>query len=127
MNECRQTLRIRDFEVWCRLGCSAEEQAGPQPALFTVEIQFTKNLRGSTSDQLTDAVNYADLTEIILKTAQEKKYHLIEHLNQCVFDRLLEMLRQRKISGQLQLTIRKTRVPIPNLLTGAEFTCQQIL
>jgi len=127
VSECQQTLRFKNYEVWVHLGCSLEEQKQAQPVQFTVEIKFLKNLNGSITDQLQDAVDYVQLSEMIKSKAQSKNFQLIEHLNQQVFENLTFALKQKKILAEISLTVRKMRVPIENLMDGVEFTCQQIV
>lgn len=127
MSEVRHSLRINNFEVWVNLGCSAQEQANLQPVSFTLEIKFLKNLSGCHTDKLTEAIDYVSLTQIIKNTATVKAHHLIEHMNQCVFDQLIHSFKQQQIFAEVILTIRKMRVPVENLKDGVEFTCQQML
>lgn len=127
MNETKQTLRINQFEVWVHLGCSAEEQKHTQPVHFTLEIKFLKNLPGSQTDLLVDAVDYVELTESMKSVALAKHYRLIEHLNQEVFNALINVLKKKKFTAEIELTIKKIRVPVENLTNGVEFTCQQML
>ncbi len=127
MSEVKQTLKINNFEVWVNLGCSLEEQKQTQPVHFTLEIKFLKNLNGCRSDQLTEAIDYVQLTQMIKKIATLKPYNLIEHLNYEVFQAIIKILSQQPISAEVQLNIKKIRVPVKNLIDGVEFTCQQML
>lgn len=127
MSELRQTLKINKYEVWVHLGCSDEERKHTQPVHFSLEIKFLKNLAGSQTDQLIDAIDYAELTEIMKTTAMIRPHNLIEHLNQEVFNALVIVLKKKNIAAEIQLTIKKNRVPIENLIDGVEFICQQML
>lgn len=123
----KQTLKIKDFEVWVHLGCAIEEQKHSQPVQFTLNIEFAKNLNGFKTDSLHDAVDYVRLTEIMKTVATVKNYKLIEHLNYEVFTALIADIKTKDVSGEIELTIRKIRVPVENLRSGVEFTCQQTL
>lgn len=123
----KQTLKIKDFEVWVHLGCAVEEQKHSQPVEFTLSIEFSKNLAGYKTDSLHDAVDYVRLTEIMKSVASRKNYKLIEHLNYEVFTALMADIKTKDVSGEMTLTIRKIRVPVENLRSGVEFTCQQTL
>lgn len=123
----KQTLKIKDFEVWVHLGCAVEEQKHSQPVEFTLNIEFSKNLKGYQTDSLHDAVDYVRLTEIMKSVASKKNYKLIEHLNHEVFVALIADIKTKDVSGEIALTIRKVRVPVENLRSGVEFTCQQTL
>lgn len=123
----KQTLKIKDFEVWVHLGCAIEEQKHSQPVEFTLNIEFSKNLAGYHTDSLHDAVDYVRLTEVMKTVASSKNYKLIEHLNHEVFKALIADIKTKDVSGEIALTIRKVRVPVENLRSGVEFTCQQTL
>lgn len=123
----KQTLKIKDFEVWVHLGCAVEEQKHSQPVEFTLNIEFSKNLEGCRTDSLHDAVDYVRLTEVMKTVASQKNYKLIEHLNYEVFTALIADIKTKDVSGEIALTIRKIRVPVENLRSGVEFTCQQTL
>ncbi|MBC7466741.1 MAG: FolB domain-containing protein [Bdellovibrio sp.] len=123
----KQTLKIKDFEVWVHLGCAIEEQKHSQPVEFTLNIEFSKNLAGYHTDSLHDAVDYVRLTEVMKSVASRKNYKLIEHLNYEVFTALIADIKTKDVSGEIALTIRKVRVPVENLRSGVEFTCQQTL
>jgi dihydroneopterin aldolase len=123
----KQTLKIKDFEVWVHLGCGIEEQKHSQPVEFTLNIEFLKNLNGCVSDNLHEAIDYVRLTEIIKTVSTKKSYKLIEHLNHEVFTELIADIKTKDVSGEISLTLRKIRVPVANLRSGVEFTCQQTL
>ncbi len=123
----RQTLKINNFEVWVNLGCAVDEQVNLQPVHFSLEIKFLKNLSGFCTDKLTDVIDYVTLTEIIKQTATSKSFHLIEHMNYLVFEKLIYSLKQQQTFADVILTIRKLQVPVESLKDGVEFTCQQIL
>lgn len=127
VGETRHTLKINKLEVWVTLGCSSEERSQIQPVYFTLEVKFLKNLAGSQTDQLNDAVDYVHLTEVIKTAARQKPYQLIEHMNSEVFQSLVKSLKQHQIFAEVQLTVKKVRVPVEGLTDGVEFTCQQML
>ena len=127
MSEIRHTLKISKLEVWVALGCSNEERSQTQPVYFTLEIKFLKNLSGSETDQLNHAVDYVHLTDVIKTTAKQKPYQLIEHMNSEVFNSLTLSLKQHQIFADVQLSVKKIRVPVEGLTDGVEFTCQQML
>ncbi len=123
----KQTLKIKDHQVWTHLGCTTEEQKFTQPVSFTVEIKLHKNLEGANSDQLQDTIDYVMLTDAIKKVAEVKAYHLIEHLCFEVSLKLADILKQIWIQGTLIVQVHKLRVPVENLMGGVVFTCETIL
>lgn len=116
-------LKIQDYEVSIHLGCSAEEQKYLQPVRFTLEIQYEQNVQGAFTDDLQQATDYVELTSIIKKISKQKKYHLIEYLNQQVFEALLSYLKLQNVKGLISLSVQKIQVPIENLKNGTVFTC----
>ena len=123
----KQILKINSFEVWVHLGCDIEEQKYSQPVEFTFKIEFLKNLNGCETDNLKDAIDYVRLTQIMKTVASAKNYKLIEHLNYEVLTKLVADIKTKDVSGVVELTIKKIRVPVDNLRNGVEFTCQQTL
>ncbi len=120
-------MNICDYEVWVSLGCSAEEQSFKQPVHFNVQIEFTSKVRGETTDQLTDAVDYVMLTDILKKSAESKSYHLIENMCAEATEKISAYLVSKKIKGLVQIKLLKLRAPVPYLKTGVSWTCQRQL
>ncbi|MBC7742847.1 MAG: dihydroneopterin aldolase [Bdellovibrionaceae bacterium] len=123
----KQTLRIQDYEVWVHLGCTADEQAFTQPVHFTVELHFNQNVLGGQTDQLTDAIDYVELMALIKAQAMKGPFHLIERLNELVFNNLYQFLKLQKVTGTLKVEIKKIRVPVENLRNGVVFKCEATL
>ena len=120
-------LNIKDYEVWVSLGCSKAEQSLKQPIIFNVEVKFTSIITGETTDQLSDAVDYVMLTNILKKSAESKSYQLIEHMCFEATEKISEYLILKKIKGQLQVTLLKLRAPVAHLKSGVSWTCQRQL
>ncbi len=120
-------MNIHDYEVWVSLGCSAEEQSFKQPVHFNVQIEFASKVRGETTDQLTDAVDYVMLTDILKKSAESKSYQLIESMCSEATEKVSDYLVSKKIKCTLKITLLKLRAPVINLKTGVSWTCQRQL
>lgn len=120
-------MKINDYEVWVRLGCSQEEQSFKQPVHFNLEIEFHSNVLGETSDQLTDAIDYVAVTDLLKLSAESKSYHLIEAMCFDATEKISTYLRKNNITGQLKLSLLKLRPPVPNLNSGVTWTCQRQL
>jgi|GEM_PF-6215454 len=132
----RQKLQIQDFEVWVHLGCDAEEQKYLQPVHYNFEISYETSyespLLACQTDKLNDAIDYVKITSILKKISLEKKYNLIEHLNQQVFngvlrylmENLAEQIKLKNLQAEIKLTVKKIRVPIENLRNGVVFSCE---
>jgi dihydroneopterin aldolase len=122
-----QSMKIQDYEVWVHLGCSLEEQKFTQPVHVTVTLIFHQPLNGMNTDHLSDAVDYVNLTELIKEVSLRKPYNLIEHLCYEVTLKISDFLKTKLVKGQLQIDLRKIRVPVENLRNGVVYTCETTL
>lgn len=120
----KHKLLIQDFEVWVHLGCTVEEQKHTQPVHYNFEIDFENPVLGSQSDQLADTIDYVKITSILKMISTEKKFHLVEHLNQLAFDGIIEYLNSRNLKAAVKLSVKKIRVPVENLKNGVVFSCE---
>jgi dihydroneopterin aldolase len=120
-------MRINDYEVWVSLGCSQEEQSYKQPVLFNLEIEFHVPVRGELSDQLTDAIDYVAVTDLLKLSAESKSYRLIESMCFEATEKVSAYLKQHQVVGLLKLSVLKQRPPVLNLNSGVSWTCQRRL
>lgn len=120
----KHMMRVQDFEVWVHLGCSQEEQEYLQPVHYNLEIIFDNMVLGCQSDRLEDTVDYVQVTKLLKDISTQKKYHLIEHLNQANVMGLIEYLKSKNIKGEIKLSVKKIRVPVENLRNGVVFLCE---
>lgn len=123
-------IKIKDFKVKVRLGCSIEEQAVAQPVTFNISIIFDQKIRAEISDQLSDSLDYVEITNLITKISEIKSYNMIEHLCSEVLNHLklkLENSFKNKIKGQLSVRALKMQTPVQGLLGGVEWTCKTSL
>lgn len=88
-------VSIKDLVVEARHGVHPNEKEQAQRFIFNVEV--TLDSRANISDDLTDTLNYTELKQIILKTAQNNSFNLIERLAQTVAAQILENERVRKV------------------------------
>ncbi|MGZ3692459.1 MAG: dihydroneopterin aldolase [Pseudobdellovibrio sp.] len=123
----KHQLLIQDYEVMVHIGTSVEEQKYFQPVRFSFEINYQQELLGASTDKLSDATDYVVLTDIIKKTATQKKFHLIEHLGHEVFKNLLLHLLSLRLKADLKLSAKKVQVPIENLKNGVTYSCSHVL
>ncbi len=123
----KQKMHIKDFEVWVNLGCSTEEQKFTQPVHISLELNFKKNIQGTETDLLSDAVDYVMLTQIMKTRATQKPFHLIEHLCYEILLKITDHLKKQSIEGDLRLDVKKIRVPVENLRNGVVFSCETTL
>lgn len=119
----QQVMKINHYEVWISLGCSTEEQSLPQPVRFDVTLHFDEKIKGCSSDQLSDTVDYVSLTNLIKKISLQKSYQLIEHLCFLAHEAIIQELKSKNIKCDLTTNLKKVRPPVESLLNGVEFSC----
>ena len=73
-------LSLVDLELSCHLGVPAKERAQPQKILCTAVFPVPNLKKAAQTDDLADTVNYFDLSQLLQKTARQKKRKLIETL-----------------------------------------------
>ncbi len=120
-------MKINDYEVWVSLGCSQEEQSFKQPVLFNLEIEFHIPVRGETTDQLSDAIDYVAVTDLLKLSAESKSYQLIESMCFEATEKISKYLKQHHVVGIFKLSVLKLRPPVPHLKSGVSWTCQRHL
>ncbi len=120
-------MKINDYEVWVSLGCSKEEQSYKQPVLFNLVIEFHSPVRGETTDQLSDAIDYVAVTDLLKLSAESKSYQLIESMCFEATEKVTTYLKQQRVTGHLNLSVIKLRPPVPHLKSGVTWTCQRHL
>jgi dihydroneopterin aldolase len=120
-------MKVNDYEVWVSLGCSKEEQSFKQPVLFNLEIEFHSPVQGEITDQLSDAIDYVAVTDLLKLSAESKSYQLIESMCYEATEKLTYYFKQRQVVGLFKLSVLKLRPPVPHLNSGVSWTCQRHL
>lgn len=120
-------MKIKNYEVWVSLGCSAEERSLAQPVLFNVEIVFTAKVLAEHTDQLQDSLDYVELTDMIKSVAEKKSYNMVEHLGFSVMEALQQKVIRQYPGSTLIVRAHKLRAPVKNLHDGVEWSCKLIL
>ena len=120
-------MNINDYEVWVSLGCSKEEQSFKQPVLFHLEIEFQTPVLGETTDQLSDAIDYVAVTDLLKLSAESKSYQLIESMCFEATEKVSTYLKECRVVGFFKLSVLKIRPPVPHLKSGVSWTCQRHL
>jgi dihydroneopterin aldolase len=85
-------IRLNRMEFYAYHGCYHEEQVIGNH--FTVDIVMDTDMeRASCSDDLCDALNYAEAYELV-KREMAIRSHLLEHVSARILDRLFERFPQ---------------------------------
>ena len=81
-------ILIADLPVECRIGVSEQERSQPQRILFEIELRLDLAAAGR-SDNFNATVDYVEVADLVIQSAQEQPRALIETLAE---DVALELL-----------------------------------
>ncbi len=107
MTDLNNVILIRGLEVNACHGVHAEEKVNPQPFIFDAEL-YTDFFNAAKTDDLNLTVNYSKACNILIQTATEKTYNLIETLAYSGVYALFEGLNLQKVN----LTVYKPKAPV---------------
>lgn len=110
-------IYISGLKVYAWHGVFPEEQERGQE--FVLDITLSLPLeRASRSDELSDTVSYADVTDTVLRVFTAKRYRLIERAAGAVADAVLESY--PAVRG-VTVVVRKPHAPV-----DASFSCMAV-
>ncbi len=112
-------LRLKGLRCQVRLGCSSQEREVHQPVSFDLAFRFAQLPEGCRTDELSDTICYAEMSDWIRKVCALKEYQLIEKLAFDVFRVLRERMPPRV---DLWLEATKERPPVADLIGGTSFS-----
>lgn len=115
----KTSLSLQGLRFQVHLGCSAEERSIPQFVRFDLEVYFLEPPSGCISDQLSETICYAVLSEKLRTLCSGREYQLIEKLGWDAYQSLRKYL---PASVGLKLRAIKETPPIDELTGGAVFT-----
>ena len=100
-------IRLNGMEFFAYHGCYSEEQLTGNH--FVVDVTMDYNMeKASYSDDLFDALNYAEAYELV-KQEMAIRSHLLEHLSSRILDRLFERFPQL---NEAEVCVAKLNPPI---------------
>lgn len=111
-------LTIRDYSLWCHLGCSPEEREPQQEVRISLSLGFAQLPHACKSDQLSDTICYAEICRQMNLLVKEKHFQTVEHLSFAIREQLAQYL---KTENTWRLTLHKVKPPIDGLLGGVTF------
>ncbi|WP_051678468.1 dihydroneopterin aldolase [Thiomicrospira pelophila] len=86
------SIFIEGLKVNTIIGVHPWEKCQAQPLLFDIEL-FTTIISAAQTDQLADTVDYAQVSQDIIKMAQKESFELIETLAEQVCEHVLKHYR----------------------------------
>lgn len=100
---------VRSFKVDAVIGIHAQERRAPQALLFDIDLA-THVPRAARSEHIADAVDYAQVCDIVRRTAVQGEFQLVETLAERLAERLL---------SELPVTWIRLRVGKPDAIADA--------
>ncbi|MGM0501713.1 MAG: dihydroneopterin aldolase [Bacillota bacterium] len=96
-------------------GVLDEEQELGQKFFIDVELSADLSLAGTTDD-LKQAVNYAEVYQVIKEICEEEQYDLLEALAENMAQKILE---QFELVQEVQIRVKKPEAPIEGIFDYA--------
>ena len=104
----RTVLFIDNLEVFANHGLFEEENKLGQKFIFDIECELNyKN--AMFSDEMTDSISYADIAEVVVKTATTNTFNLLERLAGEILKNIFTEFSQIE---NIKLKINKPGAPI---------------
>ena len=75
----KTVLFIDNLEVFANHGLFVEENKLGQKFIFDIECELNYK-KAMFSDEMTDSISYADIAEVVVKTATTNTFNLLERL-----------------------------------------------
>ncbi|MEL6063624.1 MULTISPECIES: dihydroneopterin aldolase [unclassified Methylobacterium] len=107
-------IRVTRIAVFGRHGLLPEEAVLGQRFYISLEARLDLGEAGR-SDDVTGTVSYADLTQIVVEIATERRFNLIEALAETIAATILE--RHRRVEA-IAVRVDKPSAPVPAILDG---------
>ncbi len=94
------TIKIEGLWVETHVGATDGERAAVQPVLIDLAIEADLRAAGR-SDNLTDTINYAEVTTMVAGVVAESNVKLLEHLAEQVAEAVLALEGVRAVSVEI--------------------------
>jgi len=107
-------IRVTRIAVFGRHGLLPEEAVLGQRFYISLEARLDLGEAGR-SDEVTGTVSYADLTQIAVEIATERRFNLIEALAETIAATILD---QHRRVDAITVRIDKPSAPVPAILEG---------
>lgn len=102
------SIQIRDLEVYCHHGVFKEENVLGQKFLVSL-VLYTDTRSAGESDDLSQSINYADVSHFVKQEMEQKNYRLIEAVAEQLARSILLAF---SLVHRVQVEIKKPWAPI---------------
>jgi len=107
-------IELKGIRALGTIGVLPEERIRPQP--FEIDVYIEADLlKAGESDDLSDTINYGEITEIVTKVINEESHQLLERVASHLTEVILAI---PKVVG-VEVVIRKLRPPVPEFLESS--------
>ena len=114
-------IRLNGMEFYAYHGCYREEQLTGNH--FVVDITLETDMdKASKSDNLCDALDYADVYELVKQEMSVRSF-LLEHVSRRILDRLFEHFPQLK---RAEVCVEKLNPPVDGTMRSVA-VCQALV
>ena len=100
-------IQIRNFKLLLFCGVLPEEKVRRQPFRLDIDIEVDLD-QASTSDELTDTVNYGDVLLLLERTLEAERFELLERLA----GRIAELVLENSLVIGVTVKVHKLRPPV---------------
>ena len=104
----KTVLFIDNLEVFANHGLFEEENKLGQKFIFDIECELNYK-KAMFSDEMTDSISYADIAEVVVKTATTNTFNLLERLAGEILKNIFSDFSQIE---NIKLKINKPGAPI---------------
>ena len=104
----KTVLFIDNLEVFANHGLFEEENKLGQKFIFDIECELNYK-KAMFSDEMTDSISYADIVEVVVKTATTNTFNLLERLAGEILKNIFTEFSQIE---NIKLKINKPGAPI---------------
>lgn len=104
----KTVLFIDNLEVFANHGLFEEENKLGQKFIFDIECELNYK-EAMFSDEMTDSISYADIAEVVVKTATTNTFNLLERLSGEI---LINIFTEFSQIENIKLKINKPGAPI---------------
>ena len=104
----KTVLFIDNLEVFANHGLFEEENKLGQKFIFDIECELNYK-KAMFSDEMTDSISYADIAEVVVKTATTNTFNLLERLAGEILKNIFTEFSQIE---NIKLKINKPGAPI---------------
>lgn len=94
-------IRIRELEVFYRIGVPEEERAQPQRLLLNIELE-SDFAKAAATDDLRHTIDYFDLTRRLLEFGKDREWRLIEKLAADIAEFIIADFRPHSVTVEVR-------------------------